>query len=94
MGRDRLGAKAAELVEMRLRDELGMFFNGAKRSDIPRRTDMGDVPFYRNRENKTRLYGEQSGHCHGCGGHFQIQNMEIDHIVAQSKGGTDHIDNL
>ena len=30
----------------------------------------------------------------GCGEHFQKQHLEIDHIIAESVGGTDHIENL
>ena len=30
----------------------------------------------------------------GAGTHFKTHNMEIDHIIAKSVGGTDHIDNL
>lgn len=29
-----------------------------------------------------------------CGTHFQKQHLTVDHIIAQSKGGTDHIENL
>ncbi|MCY4101205.1 MAG: HNH endonuclease, partial [Rhodobacteraceae bacterium] len=40
------------------------------------------------------LYGKQGGHCSACKEHFQIRHLEIDHIQPQSKGGTDHLDNL
>ena len=36
----------------------------------------------------------QEGLCAGCRVAFPFRNMTIDHIVPQSKGGTDHIDNL
>lgn len=36
----------------------------------------------------------QEGHCNGCKLHFRIRNLTIDHITPQSKGGTDHIENL
>ena len=64
------------------------------RTDIPKRTDLGDIPRYNAPENKTLLYGEQGGHCNGCGEHFQMQHLEMDHIIAESVGGTDHIENL
>ncbi len=39
-----ISPKAAELVQSRMRDELGMFYDGAHRTDIPRRTDLGKLP--------------------------------------------------
>ena len=30
----------------------------------------------------------------GCGTHFKIRNLEVDHIISQAKGGTDHIESL
>ena len=87
-----ISEKAAELVERRMRDELGMFYQGAHRTDIPRRTDLGQLPAYRT--HKTALYGEQEGNCAGCGDHFHARHLEVDHIIARGKGGTDHIGNL
>ena len=89
-----ISAKAAELVVERIRDDQGMFENIIARDDIPKRTDLGNVLRYNAPENKTQLYGEQGGHCNGCGEHFQTQHLEIDHIIAESVGGTDHIENL
>ena len=89
-----LSAKAAELVVERIRDDQGMFEDIITREDIPNRTDLGNIPRYNAPENKTQLYGEQAGNCNGCGEHFQMQHLEIDHIIAKSIGGTDHIDNL
>ncbi|MDE0132230.1 MAG: HNH endonuclease signature motif containing protein [bacterium] len=40
------------------------------------------------------LYGEQEGFCKGCSNHFQLRNLETDHVIARSKGGTDHLANL
>ncbi|MCG9134162.1 HNH endonuclease [Candidatus Poribacteria bacterium] len=45
-------------------------------------------------QHKHELYGLQEGHCNGCKLHFRIRNLTIDHITPQSKGGTDHIENL
>ena len=72
----------------------GLFQEIVARTDIPKRMDLGDIPPYNSPENKTRLYGEQSGNCNGCGEHFQKQHLETDHIIARSVGGTDHIENL
>ena len=89
-----ISAKAAELVVERIRTDQGLFEDIVARTDIPQRTDLGDIPPYNAPENKTQLYGEQGGHCNGCGEHFQTRNLEIDHIIAKSIGGTDHIENL
>ena len=89
-----ISAKAAELVVERISDDQGMFEDIIARDDIPNRTDLGHIPRYNATENKTRLYGEQGGDCNGCGEHFQNQHLEIDHIIAESVGGTDHIENL
>ena len=89
-----ISAKASELVVERIRGDQGMFEDIIARYDIPNRTDLGDIPRYNAPENKIQLYGEQGGNCNGCGEHFQNQHLEIDHIIAQSVGGTDHIENL
>ena len=89
-----ISPKAAELVRQRMRDELGMFYEGAHRTDIPARTDLGTLPRYNSPENRKRLYGEQAGNCAGCADHFEARHLEVDHIIARRKGGTDHPDNL
>ena len=93
MGID-ISPKAAELVRRRMRDELGMFYKGAHRTDIPTRTDLGKIRRYNSPENRRRLYGEQSGNCAGCKDHFEARHLEVDHIIARLKGGTDAPDNL
>ena len=87
-----LSPLAARLVNTRLRDEMGLFFDVSHRSDIPRRTDLGDLPNYRT--HKHTLYGKQEGLCAGCRVMFPFRNTTVDHIVPQSRGGSDHIDNL
>ena len=89
-----ISPKAAELVRQRMTDELGMFYQGAHRTDVPRRTDIGKLPRYNSPENRKRLYGEQGGHCAGCATHFEPRHFDVDHIIARAKGGTDHIENL
>ena len=86
---------AAELVKIRLRKDVDrpmMRAEGIHRTDIPRRTDLGPLPHYRT--HKTALYGEQAGFCNGCGVHFLKENLTVDHLIPQTKGGTDHIENL
>ena len=44
--------------------------------------------------HKHKLYGQQEGKCAGCNYFLPFRNMTIDHIVPQSKGGTDEKENL
>ena len=87
-----ISPKAAELVRTRMKKELGLFYRGAHRTDIPKRTDLGKLPHYRI--HRKMLYGEQEGDCAGCRTHFQARHLEVDHIISRKKGGTDHIGNL
>ena len=87
-----LSSKAADLVKLRLRKEMGLFYDVRHRLDIPRRLDQGKVPDYRT--HKHTLYGVQEGLCAGCRVMFPFRNMTVDHVVPQSKGGTDHMTNL
>ena len=65
----------------------------------PLRTDVDEnepqqqrLPNYRVHKND--LYGKQEGDCNGCERHFEIRNLTVDHKHPQSKGGTDHPNNL
>ncbi len=95
-----ISSKAAELMVHRLRqDRMGqqadLTTQAAKvihRTDIPKRTDVGELPPYKT--HKHTLYGKQEGRCAGCQHHFPFQNFTVDHIVPRSKGGTDHLENL
>ena len=66
----------------------------ANRTDIPVRTDIGQIIRYNDAKNKQFLYGEQGGHCNGCKTHFKLRNLTVDHIIPRSRGGTDHVNNL
>ena len=77
-----------------MRDELGLFYDGAHRTDIPSRTDLGKLPRYNSPKNRRWLYGEQGGHCAGCAAHFEPRHLEVDHIIARQRGGTHALDNL
>ena len=87
-----LSPLAAKLVKARLKNEMGLFYDIDHREDIPRRTDLGELPNYRT--HKHTLYGKQEGICAGCLVMFPFRNMTVDHIIPQSKGGSDHLENL
>ena len=72
----------------------GIHIRDLKKSGLRglQRTDQGKLPHYRT--HKTWLYGKQEGYCAGCGKHFEKRNLDVDHYVPKSKGGTDHRDNL
>ena len=62
------------------------------RTDIPQRTDIdAPVPY---RQNKHVLFGQQEGVCNGCRTEFPFRIFEVDHVIPQSRGGTDHLENL
>ena len=88
-----LSPLAARLVLKRLRDDRGPLFDDViHRTDVPQRTDLGDLPNYRT--HKHMLYGRQEGVCNGCRMLFPFRNLTVDHVVPQSRGGSDHLDNL
>ena len=87
-----LSPLAAKLVQSRMQKEMGLFYDVHHRTDIPSRTDLGELPNYKT--HRHTLYGRQEGICGGCQVMFPFRNMTIDHVVAQSRGGSDHLDNL
>ena len=89
-----LSAKAAELVVQRVEADQGLWRNITHRTDVPQRTDLGALPRYNAPANREALYGRQGGDCAGCREHFQSRHLEVDHIIARAKGGTDHLENL
>ena len=90
-----ISLKAVELVNMRLQQTMGSLFHHryvTARTDIPRRTDIeAPIPY---RQNKHVLFGQQEGLCAGCQGDFPFKLYEVDHVIPQSRGGTDHLENL
>ncbi|MGL5955029.1 MAG: DNA methyltransferase [Brevinema sp.] len=98
-----ISKKAYELVNIRLHKEIAnpeALFQHKNvltfREDIPDRTDIDTkklVGKYK-KEVKIKLYGLQAGNCAGCSDHFRIENLAIDHIIPQAKGGSDNEDNL
>ena len=72
----------------------GLFHHGGvtARTDIPRRTDIEEpIPY---RQNKHILFGRQEGLCNDCRTEFPFRIFEVDHIIPQSRGGTDHLESL
>ncbi len=97
LGRDWAGIDlsplAIKLVNDRIGEDRGPIFKGAVALDEPpKRTDHSKLPNYRT--HKHHLYGEQEGVCNGCETHFPFRIFEVDHVLPQIKGGTDHLDNL
>ena len=89
-----ISSKAADLVIDRIKKDQGLFRNIIARNDIPQRTDIKVLRLYNSLDNKKHLYGQQDGNCNGCYEHFETRHLEVDHIIARSMGGTDHIANL
>ena len=100
-----ISPKAAELVVERITELQGASISDAQqqgalfreyvhRVDVPLRTDLGILPAYNCTANKQTLYGSQEGDCAACREHFAARHLEVDHIIARSKGGTDHLSNL
>ena len=95
-----LSSLAVKLVLSRLQKAAddGALLHGGRlpevhhRTDIPRRTDIGQLPPYKT--HRHTLYGRQEGLCVGCHHHFPFRNLTVDHVVPKSKGGSDHLDNL
>ena len=88
-----LSPLAIKLVNERISEDRGALWGGANVVEqSPQRTDLDELPNYRT--HRHRLYGEQEGICAGCDTHFPFRVMDVDHILPQSRGGTDHADNL
>jgi len=90
-----ISPKAADLVKLRMAREMPLLtYQGTHRTDIPARTDLGDLPPAGSKGNREEMYERQAGHCAGCGVHFPLRNLTVDHVVSRSRGGSDHISNL
>ena len=80
---------SANIVVDRLKDAQGRLFEGfVHRRDLPNRHDLKIEKMEDNltrNEIKKRLYEQQKGRCNGCLEHFDIKNIEIDHIFPKPK---------
>ena len=109
LGRQWIGidiSDSAEVItKLRLQDEVdkqSALWNPLEdilvQTDAPVRTDRTETTPQRQHPkahvHKHELYGKQEGKCIGCNHYFPFRNMTMDHIVPQSKGGTDAKANL
>ena len=95
-----------DIMKMRLTEEVDKasnLFNPLTdvivRKDVPKRTDNAEemvrkrsLPKYSM--HKLELFDRQQGKCNGCQHQFLVRNLTVDHIIPQSKGGSDQIENL
>ena len=101
-----ISPSAEVITKIRLEEasQQGALFSPIQISDVfvqsepPARTDLTEdaiqIPLPKARIHKHELYGQQEGKCAGCHYFLPFRNMTIDHIVPQSKGGTDEKENL
>ncbi len=89
-----VASQAANLVRKRLLDETKQGKLGGKmpqvhhrkfdEGDCPMRTDLGEQ---RSKDIRKILYGMQAGNCNLCKNHFELRQMDEDHIHPKNKGG-------
>ena len=72
----------------------GSLHQGTPRTDIPKRTDLSGLPPCSCKENKAQLLVAQYDKCAGCGETFLSRNLEVNHIIAEARGGPDRLENL
>jgi site-specific DNA-methyltransferase (adenine-specific) len=86
-----IAKQSASILIERLSDDAGFFKDFINTEVIPQRTDIEIIE--PTTSVKERLYKEQNGICNACGEHFEIRNLEIDHIIPKSKGGGNYYEN-
>ena len=86
-----IAEQAVEVLVERLSDDAGIFKDFLSTAIIPQRTDIQIIE--PTKSVKERLYKEQNCLCNACGKHFDIWNLEIDHIIPKSKGGGNYYEN-
>lgn len=83
--------QAASLLVERLSDDAGLFKDFVHTFKLPERTDIA-IEAPTSTSLWESLYDEQGGKCNGCGLEVE-RNLEIDHIIPKSKGGSDTREN-
>ena len=63
-------------------------------TNLPIKSNAGKLKPYNHPSNITELYGRQAGYCFICYKHREVDLLTVDHIEPQSRGGSDHINNL
>jgi site-specific DNA-methyltransferase (adenine-specific) len=95
LGRNWIGIdiekQAVNVLIDRLSDDAGMFKDFINTNLIPQRTDVKYEP--KSKSVKERLYKEQNGICNGCGNEYLIKDLDIDHIIPDTKGGGSYYEN-
>ena len=83
--------QAVDILVERLSDDAGLFKDFINTTMVPQRTDVK----YESKSSsvKERLFKEQNGLCNGCGNDYLLKDLEIDHIIPQTKGGGDYYEN-
>ena len=85
--------EAARLLGIRLSSDF-LTFNFHHENKLPKRTDMPKPKPYNHPENIVILFGRQAGYCFLCYKRKSQEDMVVDHIIPQSKNGSDYLDNL
>lgn len=79
--------KAVEVLVNRLSDDAGLFKDFVHTHELPTRTDIKiEAP---SQSVRQKLYKAQERLCNGCCTEFELRNLELDHIIPKSKGGSD-----
>ena len=86
-----IAEQASDVLVQRLSDDAGLFKDFVNTAIVPQRTDIKKEE--KSTSVKERLYEKQNSLCNGCGFQFNIQNLEIDHIIPKAKGGGDYYEN-
>ena len=89
-----ISENAADFVVHRAVDAQTLFHEFVNHIDVPHRTNLGLTLKYNAAENKDTPCGKEREHCVACRVHPKALHLEVDHISAGSKGGTDHIESL
>ena len=46
------------------------------------------------KNQRKKVYDKYQGHCAYCGCKLELKDMQVDHIIPKSKGGSDDMENL
>lgn len=94
-----ISPSAEDITKLRLDqtvDEESNLFNPFTdvivQTKAPKRTDLVKLP--KPHKYKHEIYGQQEGKCTLCNHYFPFRNMTIDHIIPESRGGTDERKNI